>query len=201
MTGADMALLRWRLRRCGFRAVQFRYPSIRASVSDNAARLQRFVQRLPGDEVHFVAHSLGGLVVRRLFHDFPQQRPGRILTLGTPHSGSLAARRLIRHRIGRWLLGRAGQDGLLGGLPPWGGAPELGSIAGSLPLGGGWLVGGLPRPHDGTVSVASTRLEGMADHLVLRVSHMGLLVSPEAARQTCHFLYHGRFVRDASSIH
>jgi pimeloyl-ACP methyl ester carboxylesterase len=193
MTGADMALLRWRLRRCGFRAVQFHYPSIRASIRDNAARLQRLVERLPGGEVHFVGHSLGGLVVRRFFHDFPQQRPGRVVTLGTPHTGSLAARRLIQNRIGRWLLGRAGEDGLLGGLPPW--APEraLGVIAGSLPLGGAWVVGGLPRPHDGTVSVESTRLPGMADHLVLHVSHMGLLVSPEAARQTCHFLRHGRF--------
>ena len=188
-----MALLRWHLRRCGFRTVQFHYPSIRESVRDNAARLQRFVQRLPGEELHFVGHSLGGLVVRRLYHDFPRQRPGRVVTLGTPHTGSLAAHRLVRTRIGRWLLGRAGDDGLLGGLPSWEAPCELGVIAGNLPLGGGWVVGGLPRPHDGTVSVESTRLPGMTDHLVLHVSHMGLLVSPDVARHTCCFLRRGRF--------
>lgn len=188
-----MALLGRRLRRCGFTPYRFRYPSLRGTVAGNAARLHAFVDGIPGETLHLVGHSLGGLVIRRFLRDFPGQRPGRVVTLGTPHTGSEVARRIRRGPLGTVLIGRGAEDGLLEGLPPWPPGRELGSIAGRLSLGVGWLMPGLPRPNDGTVAVAETRLEGMTDHLTVPASHMGLLVSREAARQTCHFLEHGRF--------
>ena len=191
-----MGLLQRRLRRCGLTPYRFRYPSLRDTVAGNAVRLDAYLQSLPERTVHLVGHSLGGLVIRRLFQDFPEQRPGRVVTLGTPHTGSHVARRVRPGPLGSLLVGRAAEDGLLEGLPPWPGGRELGVIAGRLALGVGWLFPGLPRPNDGTVAVAETRLEGMADHIAVPASHMGLLVSRQAARQTCQFLQHGRFDRD-----
>ena len=188
-----MTLLRQRLRRCGFEVVQFRYQTVNASLEQNAARLRQFVSSFSDTPLHFVGHSLGGLVIRKLLADFPQQATGRIVTLGTPHRGSYTACRLGNNELCRRLMGNS-LPALSGELPPWSGEHELGSNAGSLSMGFGWLVPSLPRPNDGTVTVEETRLEGMADHRVLRVSHMGMLLSAKVAQQVCHFLRNGYFM-------
>lgn len=193
MPGYDMALLAWRLRRAGVATRIFRYPSLTVPARENAARLARWLEAVPGERLELVCHSLGGLVARHLVDLAPDLRPGRIVTLGTPHAGSAAAERLSRSRAGRLLLGRAGPGALLGGVPPWDGARELGSIAGTLRLGFGRLVPGVPAPGDGTVAVAETRLPGMRDHVTVPASHSGLLVSRAAADQTIAFLREGRF--------
>jgi len=192
MRGPDMALLRMRLRRCGYRTTQFSYPSLRIDIDQVVERLQRQLNTLDEPRINFVCHSLGGLVVRRLFECYPEQRPGRIVTLGSPHNGSFVAGRFGRHPLGRLLLGRS-RTALTGEFPAWRAEQPLGVIAGSASMGVGLLVPGLARPNDGTVSVAETRLEGMSEHLLLPVSHMGLLASAEAARACCHFLQRGEF--------
>ena len=71
---------------------------------------------------------------------------------------------------------------------------EIGVIAGSLPLGiGRFVAPDLPAPSDGVVSVAETRLPAMRDHIVLNVSHSGMLISRAVARQICVFLHDGAF--------
>jgi pimeloyl-ACP methyl ester carboxylesterase len=94
MTGLDMFLLRSRLQDAGYDVYQFSYPSLKQSPRENAADLQEFLQNVPGETVHFVCHSLGGLVIRHLLHDYPDLRPGRVVTLGTPHQPSSAALQL-----------------------------------------------------------------------------------------------------------
>lgn len=194
MNGLELSVLRWRLARAGLKTYRFSYASVRESPPDNAGHLDAFVRGLKAGEVHFVAHSLGGLVVRHLFHLHPDQPRGRIVTLGTPHTGSEAAARLRRRQVGPKLLGRSIDRGLLGPLPEWHGERELGSIAGDRRLGMGRVLGGnIAEPGDGTVKVAETRLPGMTDHVVVHASHMGLALSRAAARQALHFLQHGRF--------
>lgn len=193
-----MALLRRRLSRCGYRTYQFRYRSLRRDLSANAHRLHRFLATVPGDTVHLVGHSLGGLVIRKLFQQFPQQRPGRIVTLGTPHNASAVARYLRRFRAGRVLLGRSAQA-LCSELTPWEGVRELGVIAGTLALGMGRFLVRLPS-NDGVVAVEETSLENATDRIDLPVSHMGLIVAASVAAETCHFLQHGRFSRNQSRI-
>ena len=195
MKGPDMALLRQRLRQAGYRVYQFSYRSIACDSDENARRLNAFMSRVEGTTIHFVAHSLGGLVVRRLFHDFPEQRPGRIVTLGTPHCGSYVADRLAAGALSRRLLGRS-LSVLTGQLSPWRGERELGSIAGTLPVGAGMLFRKMPRPNDGTVTVDSTRLLKMSDHVTVKTSHMGLLFSRKVSQQVIAFLSRGRFDHD-----
>jgi pimeloyl-ACP methyl ester carboxylesterase len=193
MTGVDMALLRQRLRRCGFKTIQFSYPTVRCNIVQNAQRLQRFVNKIDADIIHFVGHSLGGLVIRQFFHDFPKQRSGRIVTLGTPHTGSLVAQQFNRSLLGRMILGHSLDRGLLGDIPGWDGSREIGVVAGNLSVGIGRVIPGLPKPNDGTVAVAETLLNGMTDHVEVHVSHTALLFSREAASQTCTFLKTGHF--------
>lgn len=194
MTGLDMTVLRRRVRSCGFSTRQFSYPSVHATPRANAARLQQWLAGVEGDTVHLVGHSLGGLVIRWLLHDFPSQRPGRVVTLGTPHGGSRVAARISRARFSRWLLGSSLEQGLLGEVPPWGGKREIGVIAGTGGIGIGRLIDRLTPPHDGTVEVGETRLDGMTDFVTVGASHMGLLFSAPVARQVCAFLGSGRFL-------
>jgi pimeloyl-ACP methyl ester carboxylesterase len=192
MKGLEMWLLGRRLARAGYHVYRFSYRSLARDAEANARRLNRFLQRLDEPTVHIVAHSLGGLIVRRLFHDFPEQRPGRIVTLGTPHQGSLVAERMAHHSLLRRMLGRS-RPVLTGECCTWSGQRELGSIAGNRALGIGRLFGKMPMPNDGTVTLDSTRLENMHDHIVVAASHMGMLFSHKAAGQVIAFLARGRF--------
>ena len=194
-----MTLLRWRLSRCGFRTYQFRYHSLRRDLPANARRLHRFLATVPGDRVHLVGHSLGGLVIRKLFQQFPDQRPGRIVTLGTPHNASAVAQHLRQSRFGRLLLGLSAKA-LCEDLPPWDGVRELGVIAGTRARGTGRLFGGLSGSNDGVVSVEETRLENAADWIDLPISHTGLVIAAVVAAETCHFLQQGHFFRMRSAF-
>lgn len=193
VNGLDMSLLRLRLRRAGFEPRQFSYPSVRSSPRVNAIALNAFLQSVHAGTVHLVGHSLGGLIIRHLFHEYPGQRPGRVVTLGTPHRASSAAHSLARWLPGRMLMGESLREGLLGGLPPWPTGRELGGIAGTLRFGVGMILPGIPQPSDGTVAEEETRLPEMRDHIALPVSHTGLLLAPGVAREVAHFLRHGRF--------
>jgi pimeloyl-ACP methyl ester carboxylesterase len=195
MKGVEMTLLRRRLRRAGFRVQLFRYASLMRALPDNAQRLHAFIQGLDAETVHLVAHSLGGLLVRQLFHDHPSQPAGRVVTLGSPHAGSRVADAMAATGVTGFLLGRSAEP-LRGEVPGWECPRALGSLAGDLSMGIGWLVPALPRPNDGTVAVAETRLAGMAEHRVVHASHFGLLFSAEAARQTVCFLQQGHFCND-----
>lgn len=198
LRGWCMQPLAKRLRRAGYDTLLFSYPSVRRAPLDNARALAEVVQTLTTVVVHFVAHSLGGIVVRHLFERFPSLPPGRVVTLGTPHRGSHTAHTLRTRGFG-CVLGRSIEQGLLDESPPWPAGWELGSLAGTLNIGLGRLVGDMPGPADGTVAVAETRLAGMADHICLPVSHTGMLLAPTVAAQVCAFLATGHFQRPLDS--
>lgn len=193
MHGSSMLLLARHLRRAGFDCHCFSYASIRVAPADNAQRLQQFVADLDADVVHFVGHSLGGLVLLHLFEIYPQQRPGRVMFLGTPARGSQVAKRSYHYPLMPTLLGKSTQRALLGDTPKWKPARDLGLIAGSRPLGVGRLLGLDAQHNDGTVSLQETRIAGATGHISLPVSHAGLLFSARVARQVVHFLNHGQF--------
>jgi pimeloyl-ACP methyl ester carboxylesterase len=193
MMGVDMTLLRRRIRKQHFAVHQFSYPTLRRNSLENAVLLQKYLKNLDGQTVHIVAHSLGGLVVRHLFHLYPDQRYGRVVMLGTPHTGSVIARVLIRTAWGQLILGKSTDQGLLGGVPEWRAKNALGIIAGNKALGAGRLVYRFEGESDGTVAVAETHLDGIADHLILPTTHTGLIYNKEVAEQVCLFIKQGYF--------
>lgn len=183
----------------GFESKLFAYPSFTATLARNADRLARYLAALESTTVHFVAHSLGGLLVRTLLHRHPDQRPGRVVTLGTPHRGSHVARRLARSRVLAVLLGASYEHGLDGDLPPWPADRQVGSIAGDRPIGAGRVVPGLPSPNDGTVAVEETVISTDRPHVVLPVTHTSMLLSPRVAEHVCAFLKTGGFSASSTS--
>nr|WP_205631986.1 alpha/beta fold hydrolase [Ectothiorhodospira sp. BSL-9] len=194
MTGLEMNLLAHRLSRQGFAVHRFRYSSILATPEDNAAWLDAYLRTLDADVVHLVGHSLGGLVIMHLFHRFPLQRPGRVVMLGTPVSGSGVAASLARSPLSRWTLGRSIQRGLLGDVPRWKGARDLGMIAGARGLGVGRALGAAPPGEgDGTVDLRETWSDAVTAHLTVPYSHFTLLTARPVAQAVANFLRTGDF--------
>jgi pimeloyl-ACP methyl ester carboxylesterase len=193
MNGMEMSLLRHRLNRFGYRPWSFRYASTRLDLAEIARCLNNFVEKIPDQTVHFVGHSLGGLVVLKLFEVFPHQRPGRIIALGPPYQGSETARRFIRFPGSQHLIGPSIAQLLKGNIPAWSGERDLGVIAGTLNFGLGRLIGAVCNLGDGTIRLEETRIPGARDSLTLPVSHMGLVLSRKVAMEVYHFLEYGRF--------
>jgi len=196
-SGREGWLLRRRLaRELGAETSAFAYASVRASAADNVAALAGYLSRLRADVLHLVGHSLGGVLIVKMFENPPSLPPGRIVLLGSPLNGSGAAERLERWPFGRPILGLSMQQEVLAGRSRvWRGDRDLGVIAGDWPIGLGRIVGSFGGPHDGTVAVAETRLDGATDHIVLAVSHSGMVLSSAVVRQTTAFLRDGRFAR------
>jgi pimeloyl-ACP methyl ester carboxylesterase len=192
LNGVDMSLLRHRLKK-DFVTYQFSYNSVTGNPAENAEKLQHFLSTIEENTIHFVAHSLGGLVVRYLFHNYPQQKPGRIVTLGTPHNQSHSAHQLFGFLPTRWLLGKSIDNGLMGEMPVWQGQRDLGSVAGTFRFGMGVIIPDLPEPNDGTVAVEETQLENMKDHCTFHLSHFGLLLSTKVSNAIVKFLKEGEF--------
>ncbi len=195
----SMALLRSVIKERGFAVELFSYPSVRMSPPEVARRLAAVINVQPASTIHFVAHSLGGLVVRHLFAMYQDPRYGRVVTLGTPHRGSDVARRLEHSSLGRMMLGQSYASGLSGFVPDWRGGNELGVIAGDLSVGAGRLVKQLQQPNDGTVTVEETRIAQAKDHITLHVSHTSMLCSRAVGSQILSFLEYGAFDRRSAS--
>ena len=193
MTGLDLLVLRARLQKADFAPTIARYPSLRLPPRTNARRVREVVDRLDADRVHLVGHSLGGLVILHMLRDGPPRRPGRVVLLGCPVQGSRVARILSAHWATRPFIGRSGEAGLLGGGPELPADREVGTIAGSLAVGVGRLLRGVDGPSDGTVALSESRIEGAKDHVILPVTHTGLVTSRVAAEQIVGFLREGRF--------
>jgi pimeloyl-ACP methyl ester carboxylesterase len=186
-----------RLRAAGFAVRRHEYSDFLAPLAANADRLHRALAELRGT-IHLVGHSLGGLLLLKLLERHPDPRYGRVVLMGTPYFGSHVARLLNRTAPTRFLLGESIRSGMLLDRPRWDEKTPLGVLIGSRGVGGGLLAPGLPRPHDGMVSVSEAVVPGATDTIVLKVNHTEMLFSGEAARQVVAFLRDGRFQHGAA---
>lgn len=194
MNGWWMLPLAARLRRGGFDVRTFSYASVRSDLRDSAQRLQRFLETLPEGVVHLVGHSLGGMVIRALFHYCPPRQVGRIVTLGTPHQGSVVGTRLARTRVGRRLLGKSVVDVVRRVAAEWPApAREIGVVSGTRSFGIGRCISALPERNDGTLTVSETSFAAGRAQLIAPVTHTGMLTSRRVADAVIRFLRHGDF--------
>ncbi|HEY2590109.1 MAG TPA: alpha/beta fold hydrolase [Steroidobacteraceae bacterium] len=194
----DSVLLRRRLEAAlGCEVWMFSYPSISSSMSEVIGRLHRFVGEQcerPPQRLHFVGHSLGGLVIYRFLERHTDHPHGRIVFIGTPAvacraAGGLAGLPLLGPFAGKCVR----EELLVERERRWSNPRELGIIAGTRRLGFGRLVARLEGDNDGTITVSETQLPGASDFITIPASHMGLLVSARTAQETAVFLRAGHF--------
>ncbi len=195
-----MQFLSSHLERAGYVPHILSYRSMQGTLSEHRRRLAECVAGLAEPRVHLVGHSMGGVIAL----DFLRQvdgdallgpRIGRTLLLGSPVVDCGAARDFGESAGGRMMLGESvtvWREAFPFRIPA---GREVGAIAGTQQLGLAQLFVNIPGDNDGVVSVEETRLPGLADHLVMPVSHSGMLFSGEVADQCASFLRDGRFVR------
>jgi pimeloyl-ACP methyl ester carboxylesterase len=199
MSGFELGVLKHRIEADPqFQAVAFSYPSLTGTMSDHVRALVDFARAQKTERLHFIGHSLGGLVILRALQLTDDLPPGRAVLLGTPLQGSRAAQGVARLPFGKMILGAAVNEEIVEcASRQWSGRRDVGVIAGSMGMGLGRLFANLNADHDGTVLVEETQLPGCSDHLVLSTSHTGMLFSAEVAEQAAHFLREGKFRREA----
>lgn len=204
-----MARLGHALERDGYRVVNLTYPSrsvpLETLARDWLPAQLRTHEIASAPRLHFVTHSMGGILVRtwldqqlRTGTTLPANL-GRVVMIAPPNQGSAVAEKLQNFPPFRWFTGVNGRrlgtnpTSLPRTLGPWPAAVgQLGVIAGDRslnPLFSAWLTG----PNDGKVAVASTHLTGETAHRVLHHSHTWLQWHADTAHAVSTFLSTGRF--------
>lgn len=200
MHGVTMELQRIFLAQRGFDAQCYSYHSVGPTLTDNALQLAEYALAQGAGRIHWVGHSLGGLVILRMLECTPKLPPGRVVLLGTPYRSSYAARALAAHQLGAMALGESLGEWFARETQHKFPGREIGVIAGSHAFGLGMFVApDLPEPNDGAVAVAETAMPAARDSIVLPVSHSGMLVSRRLAVQAAEFLRHGKFDHGADA--
>lgn len=179
----------------GYRVLNVDYPSRRLDLAGLAEWSHKPIESfLAGqtDRVHFVGHSMGGLLIRYYLHAYPLATLGRIVMLGTPNRGSEVADLLQRFPPYRWIYGLAGQQLCTQAVhvPLSGG--EIGVVAGNFSIDPlcSLIIG---QENDGKVAVVHTKPEEAHAHVVLRASHSFMPANKVVQTQVVHFLKEGRF--------
>ena len=201
-SGRSMISMGQALTHAGYKVVNMGYPSRSASIEklseDAIGNAVADCERNGAVKIHFVTHSLGGILVRSYLSRHQIPNLGRVVMLGPPNQGSEVVDKLGSWWIFKKLNGPAGDElGTDKNSTPNKLGPAnfcVGVIAGNRSINwiNSWLIPGL---DDGKVSIEHTKLAGMVDHIVIASAHPFLMRNRTAIRQTIYFLGNGKFER------
>lgn len=196
------------LQSAGYKTVNIDYPSRDQKIQDLADMVGKQAVSACKEQVnstiHFVTHSMGGILVRYYLAKNDVGELGRVVMLAPPNQGSLLTDQLRDQAWYQWLTGPAGQqlgtgaDGIPGMLGPVN--FPTGIIAGSVhsPVDN-WLAEMIPGADDGKVSIEHAKVDGMQDFLVLPYTHISIMKQEEVIDQSLHFLRYGQFDHAAAT--
>ncbi len=184
----------------GYDVLNVDYPSTKQPLEELVDTAWKDISAKLQEEkpVHFIGYSMGGLLVRAILSKYRPSMLGRIVLLAVPNKGSEVADFLKHNWLYQRFYGPAGQQlitdqtaikHLFGNIDY-----ECGVIAGSLSLEplSSFVIKG---KNDGKVSIESTKLDGMKDHVIVRSTHTWFPHHKEVQKQTLHFVSHGTFAK------
>jgi hypothetical protein len=188
----------------GYQTVNLNYSSRKKNLKDIAGqdfpRAVLLCEQADAAKIHFVTHSLGGIVVRLAMSRGKPENLGRVVMLAPPNQGSFVTDRLKGWWLYRWLNGPAGQELGTGpeALPNRLGPVDypVGVIAGNRhAFFDAWFASFITEENDGKVAVQATRVNGMADFLVVPETHSFIMNADRVIEETICFLRQGKFCR------
>ncbi len=185
----------------GYSTVNIAYPSTKFPIEELAEdTIPKALELCPKEsKIHFVTHSLGGILVRQYLSNHTIENLGRVVMLGPPNKGSNIVNTIHWVPGYKFINGPAGIEigadensipNMLGPVDF-----ELGIIAGTHTVNP-FLSLMLDKPNDGKVSVESSKIEGMADHIDLPVTHTFMMNNKTVIFQVIYFLEHGAFNKE-----
>jgi len=195
----SMAYMAERLTEAGYHVVNIPYPSRKQNIDTLVKILHKNLAECclnTASRLHFVTHSLGGIIVRAYLSGNRPANLGRVVMLSPPNKGSSVVDFFDEYRLFTYFFGPAAAE--LGtdpnSLPNRLGPAdfEVGIITGDRTIDpiSSWIIDG---DDDGKVSIEQARLEGMAAFQVVHVSHAFIMKNPEVVSEVIYFLQNGRF--------
>ncbi len=201
-TNSSMNSMEKALASAGYQTINLDYPSrkktIESIVAEEVAEAITLCNGTEAIQIHFVTHSMGGIIVRYAMKKEKPVNLGRVVMLSPPNQGSVIADKLKDRKLYQWLNGSAGQDLAVG-------ADSLHDRLGPVdyPVGvitgnrhavfDAWFASMIPGDDDGKVSVEEARVDGMTDFLVVPKTHPFIMNADKVIAQTIYFLRHGSF--------
>lgn len=197
-----MGEMEMKLREAGYITVNLEYPSRSKTIEQIATEhVPEAIEQCEihdAEVIHFVTHSMGGIITRKTIKDNRPELLGRVVMLSPPNQGSSVVDAMKDRWYFKWLNGPAGQQlstspysmpNILGPVDY-----PVGIITGDDPaFFDSWFITFIPGESDGKVAVTRTKLEGMSDFLVVPESHTYIMYSDLVQDETIHFLKYGIF--------
>ena len=196
-TSLSMMHLQKIFERDGYKTLNIHYASHKQSIEESATYLKKIIKKNVDNSstLHFVTHSLGGLVVRTCLKDEKSAHVGRVVMMCPPNQGSELATCLQNYWLYKKILGPAGQQlGIDFDDYPHQLGPvhfQLGVIAGSKSWS--FLSHIFPDENDGRLTINRAKIEGMTDFLVVPCGHTLIMYNRLVIKQIRHFLKTGSF--------
>ena len=183
-THRSMRRLEFELLFNNFIVINWRYSSFLKTIEQHASRLSDLIQQLDADnhvdQIHFLTHSMGGIVARCALHAQDFQKVSRMVMLAPPNAGS----HLTRYSLGPFRR-------LLPAVAQLSESPD--SLPNSLVSPSRLEIGVIAASADRIVKVANTHLPGQAEHRTVNTSHLAIPKHPDVIPMCVRFLRHGAF--------